>query len=203
MPRPRKTDHATAIEAAQGVFWRNGYAGTSTREIEDCTGLTRFTLQTSYGGKEAIFLDTLDAYLDKAEAHYFPDPAATNLEGLAVWFEQRSSAEIMPKIGDQGCLIMNSISEFRRLGGGVEARVERFLTGMQSRFSKILTEAISRKELDSNVDPEDRARLLVSMLLGLSLAIKARTDDAFAHSHTSAVASLIRDWRLPSITEMN
>ena len=202
MSRPRKTDHATAIEAAQGVFWRNGYAGTSTREIEECTGLTRFTLQTSYGGKEAFFLETLDAYLDKAEAHYFPDPASTDIEDLAVWFEQRSSAGIMPEIGDEGCLIMNTISEFGRQGGGVDARVERYLTGMQSRFAEILAEAIDRKELASNVDPDDRARLLVSMLLGLSLAIKARTDDAFAHSHTSAVASLIRDWRLPSVNEM-
>jgi TetR/AcrR family transcriptional repressor of nem operon len=194
MSRPRKADHATAIEAAQGVFWRNGYAGTSTRQIEESTGLTRFTLQTTYGGKEAFFLETLDAYLDKAEARYFPDPATTDLEGLAVWFEKRSSAEIMPEIGDQGCLIMNTISEFGRQGGGVDARVERYLTGLQSRFAQILTAAIDRKELTSDADPEDRARILVSLLLGLSLTIKARKDDAVAHSHTSAAAALIRGW---------
>ena len=195
MSRPRKADHAAAIEAAQGVFLRNGYAGTSTRQIEECTGVTRFTLQTSYGGKQAFFLETLDGYLDKAEACHFPDPATTDLEGLAIWFEQISDAQNMPKIGDKGCLLMNTISEFERDGGEFDQRIERYFTLVQSRFTQILTNAASQNEVAASFNPKEKASVLVSLLLGISLAIQARTNDATAHSYASAAAALIREWR--------
>jgi TetR/AcrR family transcriptional repressor of nem operon len=195
MSRPRKADHATAIEAAQGVFWRNGYAGTSTRQIEECSGVTRFTLQTSYGGKQAFFLETLDAYLDKAEAHHFPDPATTDLEGLAIWFEQLSDAERLPERGDKGCLLLNAISEFERDGGEVDQRIERYFTLLQSRFTQILTNAVDRKENMAGLDPQGKAKVLVSLLLGVSLVNQARTNDTIADSYASAAAAMIREWK--------
>jgi TetR/AcrR family transcriptional repressor of nem operon len=195
MSRPRKADHATAIEAAQGVFWRNGYVGTSTRQIEECSGVTRFTLQTSYGGKQAFFLETLDAYLDKAEAHHLPDPATTDLEGLAIWFEQLSDAARLPEIGDKGCLLLNAISEFERDGGEVDQRIERYFTLLQSRFTQILTNAVDRKENMAGLDPQGKAKVLVSLLLGVSLVNQARTNDTIADSYASAAAAMIREWK--------
>jgi TetR/AcrR family transcriptional repressor of nem operon len=195
MSRPRKADHAAAIEAAQSAFLRNGYAGTSTRQIEEYTGVTRFTLQTSYGGKQAFFLETLDGYLDTAEACHFPDPATTDLEGLAVWFEQISDAEHMPRIGDKGCLLLNAISEFERDGGEVDQRIERYFTLVQARFAQILSNAANRNEVATSFNPREKASVLVSLLLGISVAIQARTNDAAAHTYTSAAASMIREWR--------
>jgi hypothetical protein len=101
--RPRKADHAAAIEVAQRAFWRNDCAGTSTRQIEERTGVTLHTLQTSYGGKQAFFLETLDL--------------------------------------------------------------------------------------------QEKARVLVSLLFGLSVAIQVRTSDVVAHSYTSATATMLRECR--------
>jgi hypothetical protein len=101
--RPRKADHAAAIEVAQRAFWRNDCAGTSTRQIEECAGVTLPTLQTSYGGRRAFFLETLDA--------------------------------------------------------------------------------------------QEKARVLVSLLFALSVAIQTRTSDVVAHSYTSATATMIRECR--------
>lgn len=198
MSRPRKANHATAIEAAQEAFWRNGYAGTSTRQIEECSGVTRFILQTGYGGKQAFFLETLDAYLDKAEAHHLPDPATTDLEGLAIWFEQRSDVDRMPKVGDKGCLLMNTICEFERDGGEVDQRIERYFVLVQNRFTQILSNAANRNEVAASLDPQQKAKVLVSLLLGISLAIQARANDAGAHSYASAAATMIREWRITS-----
>ena len=58
MARKRNTDHDSAVTAALDLFWCQGY-GASTREIESKTGLTRFTLQTAYGGKEGFYLSTV------------------------------------------------------------------------------------------------------------------------------------------------
>ena len=195
MSRPRKTDHATAVQAARQTFMRHGFAGTSTRQIEDCTGLTRFTLQTSYGGKLSFFLEVLDAYLDGAEANFFPDPATTDLEGLAVWFEHLSVPDAMPKMGDKGCMLLNTIEEFKRDGDQIDLRIDRYFDALEGRFSQIVAKAADQKVIADDTDPEERAKILISLLLGISVAIRARTNDAAPQSYTSAAAAMIRGWR--------
>jgi TetR/AcrR family transcriptional repressor of nem operon len=196
MSRARKADHNSVIDAAQSVFWQHGYHGTSTRQIEQSTGLTRFTLQTSYGGKKTFFLQTLDAYLDRAEADFLPDPDSTNLETLALWVEGRSDPAVMPMLGAKGCLLLNSITEFDRDGGEVDDRISRYFDVLQGRLEKILTRAVSSGEVDQDLDPEEKARLLVSLLLGLTMTIKARPSDDFATPYTAAAAAMIRQWRV-------
>lgn len=196
MSRPRKSDHASAVQAAKQAFMRNGFAGTSTRQIEECSGLTRFTLQTTYGGKMPFFLEVLDAYLDGAEAKFFPDPATTDLEGLAVWFERLSAPDIMPTIGDKGCMVLNTIEEFKRDGDQVDLRIDRYFEVLQGRFSQIIGTAKDQKVIADDTDPQERAKILISLLLGISLTIRARTDDAAPHGYTSAAAALIRGWRI-------
>lgn len=195
MSRPRKTDHATAVQAAKQAFMRNGFAATSTRQIEECSGLTRFTLQTSYGGKLPFFLDVLDAYLDSAEADFFPDPAATDLEGLAVWFERLSAPDAIPEMGDKGCMLLNTIEEFKRDGDQIDLRIDRYFDALEGRFSQIVAKASDQKVIADDTDPEERAKILISLLLGISLTIRARPDDTAPHSYTSAAAAMIRGWR--------
>lgn len=196
MSRARKADHNSVIDAAQSVFWQHGYHGTSTRQIEQSTGLTRFTLQTSYGGKKTFFLQTLDAYLDRAEADFLPDPDSTNLETLALWVEGRSDPAVMPMLGAKGCLLLNSITEFDRDGGEVDDRISRYFNVLQARLEKILTRAVASGEVDQDLDPEEKALLLVSLLLGLTMTIKARPSDDFATPYTAAAAAMIRQWRV-------
>ncbi len=195
MPRGRKNDHDSVVGAAQVQFWQNGYVGTSTRMIEESTGLTRFTLQTAYGGKEAFFLETLDAYLDRAENQYFPNPATARLEDLAIWFENFSDELAMPRIGDQGCLLLNAINDFDRGNGQVDARIARYFDCLQERFTQIIANAIDRGDAIPDLEPRQNALLLISLLLGLSTIIKARTDNSMVKSHTAAAAEMIRSWR--------
>jgi len=146
MPRSRKVDHSTVIDAAQAVFWDHGYQGASTRQIEERTGLTRFTLQTVYGGKEAFFLETLDAYMDRAEVEYLPDPNSTSIEGLAQWFERRADPQVMPLIGAQGCLLLNAVTEFDRDGGEIDDRIAHYFEVLHNRFAQILAKAVDIDE---------------------------------------------------------
>ncbi|MVO16320.1 TetR/AcrR family transcriptional regulator [Parasedimentitalea huanghaiensis] len=196
MSRARKADHKTVIDAAQAVFWEHGYQGASTRQIEERTGLTRFTLQTSYGGKEAFFLETLDAYMSRVEAEHLPDAGSTNLEELAQWFADRADPAAMPQIGAQGCLLLNAITEFDRNGGEVDVRIAHYFEVLHHRFAQILGKAIETGEVAADFDPDEKATLLQNTLLGLSLTIKARPNDAFAQPFAAAAAAMIRQWRV-------
>ncbi len=197
MARNRKTDHNTAVAAALELFWQRGYSGASTREIEEKTGLTRFTLQTTYGGKEGFFLDTLDAYLDNAEQNHFPDPRQLDLDGLADWFEWLVDCERLPGKDQTGCLAFNSISEFGRDDAQINKRIERYLSAFEGRALQIIEAASARGEVNAGINPEEMARILVNLLLGLHSVIKARSDDALPKQHASSIAALIRSWKQP------
>ena len=154
MARNRKVDHETAISGALELFWRKGYEGASTREIEEQTGLTRFTLQTVYGGKEKFFLETLDTYLNNAEDHHFPNSDSFSVDDLADWLESIASDEKIPRIADNGCLAFNAIGQFDRGDAQVNARIERYLVSLETRFYTILSTAQSRGEVSLPQSPD-------------------------------------------------
>ena len=194
MPRKKKIESEAAIAAALGVFWQSGYAGAGTRDIEEQTGITKFTLQKTYGGKEGLFLETLDAYLDAAEARHFPRGDTFDLEDLAKWFEDLVSPAKMPLVDQAGCLAFNSIAGFDRGNDAVNARVERYLNGFESRVTQILQRAAEAGQLKPGLEVAPLANLLVTQLLGLHVLIKARPDDRFMKQYGSACAALIRGW---------
>lgn len=49
------------LQAASDLFRRDGYAITSVDRIAEAAGFTKGAVYSNFGGKEAIFLETLDA----------------------------------------------------------------------------------------------------------------------------------------------
>ncbi|TDO99537.1 TetR/AcrR family transcriptional regulator [Marinomonas balearica] len=196
MSRKRNTDHETAIIASKRLFWQRGYAATSTREIEEKTGLTRFTIQKTYGGKRGLFLDTLDNYLENAETHILRDAETGDLEDLACWFERLASNDQIPRIDEMGCLVLNSIDEFEREDSEVNERIERYFKFIEKRFVNILSTAVAAKNAQPNLDIQSLAVVLIDLLLGVQMVFRARTEDSFARSHARAAATLIRSWKI-------
>ncbi|AEF54378.1 TetR/AcrR family transcriptional regulator [Marinomonas posidonica] len=196
MSRKRNTDHETALTAAKSLFWQHGYTGTSTRDIEEQTGLTRFTIQKTYGGKRGLFLDTLDNYLENAETHLLSDIETGDLEDLACWFERLASNDQIPSVDEMGCLVLNSIDEFGREDIEVNERIDRYFKLVEQRFINILSTAVTAKNARLGLDIQSLAIVLIDLLLGVQMVFRARTEDSFARSHACAAATLVRSWKI-------
>ena len=195
MARSRKVEHQAAIDAAQTLFWRDGYSGVSTRQIEEKTGLTRFTQQTTYGGKKALFLDTLDNYLERAVTKFLPRPTSNVLEGLGDWFENQTAPENRPAATDQGCLLLNTITEFDRGDPETDPRIENYFKELRRCFSEALETGKSLCEVDPDIDIAAKTELLVGAVLGLNMIIRAGTDSEAGRAMSASIAAMIREWR--------
>jgi len=195
LARSRKIEHRAAIDAAQALFWQDGYSGVSTRQIEEKTGLTRFTQQAAYGGKKALFLQTLDNYLERAVTEFLPRPTANVLEALADWFEDQTKPENMPAATDQGCLLLNTINEFERGDPETDHRIGKYFTDLRRCFSDALETGISLGEVDPNLDVAAKTELLVGAVLGMNMIIRAGIDSDAGRAMSASIGAMMREWR--------
>lgn len=194
MARSRKIEPEAAMNAAMAMFWKHGYCNLGTRQLEEETGITRFTLQTTYGGKMALYLDTLDAYLDHFETSGLMQNMGTNLDSIAAFFETRGDPSRMPDISCYGCLVLNSMIEFTSSNAEVNQRVTRYLSMLRGKFRAGLAQSLGSASAATKQNIEQKAETLLGATLGLNVIIRAAEDTGAGRGMATAIASMVREW---------
>jgi TetR/AcrR family transcriptional repressor of nem operon len=195
MARSRKKNESEALLAAMRLFWREGFHTVGTRQIEAEAGITRFTLQNAYGGKRALFLLALDHYLDRFEHIMLPQLTRDGIPGIVKWFTSPVlSAEDQASVAD-GCLMINSITEFPRDDAEVGARADRYYGLLRAALLQVLSDEQSAGRLKDGFVPEDAAELLVGVAVALYVEIKSAQAGANPAGLAQATATMIEGWR--------
>ena len=194
MSRSRKVEPGEAIQAAMALFWTHGYSSLGTRQIEEETGITRFTLQTTYGGKMKLFLTALDAYLDQFENSDLMRTSGGGLEGIAAFFEMRGNANAMPDIAAQGCFMLNSMIEFSSTESEIDKRADRYFEMLRNGFRNNLGQAKTDGTLRHGLNISEMTEVLLSATLGLNAKIRASGDHVNGEKMAASIANLVRDW---------
>jgi len=192
MSRLKKIDTEAAVQAAMVLFWQHGYNGLGTRQLEEETGITRFTLQTSYGGKKSLFLMALDYYLDQFEAHVSPNMTDGSLETIAGWFELRARPVMLANVTCYGCLLLNSTVEFAAQDDDVNLRAERFFNIMRSGFHSALNAVKEKGNLSPSFDVSEMAEVLLSGAIGLNIVIRAAASNSAGENMGTSIANMVR-----------
>lgn len=194
MSRSRKVEPEAAVNAAMNLFWKQGYGDLGTRQLEEETGITRFTLQTSYGGKMQLFLVALDRYLDNLESSNLLETAGQDLEGIAAFFELRADPTRMADGSNHGCLMLNSMIEFSAENADINRRADRYLGMLRASFTTALTRARDDGFVDEQFHIEQNTEMLLGVALGLNAVIRAAGDTAAGKPMAASIAEVVRGW---------
>lgn len=65
MARKKNYEDNDVIEKATELFWRNGYENTSMSLLESTMGINKFSIYSSFGSKQGVFLQSLRCYRNK------------------------------------------------------------------------------------------------------------------------------------------
>ncbi len=108
MGRPREFELDDAIEKATGLFWRNGYEGTSLSDLTTAIGISPPSFYFAFGNKEGLFRKVIERYFAEqskvAEAALRkPTPRA-----VATHFLNGYADVLTDPLHAPGCLAMNS-----------------------------------------------------------------------------------------------
>lgn len=129
VPRPRDFDVDEALDAAVELFWRQGYAATSVRQLCDAMGIQAGSFYAAFGGKEACFRRALERYVAAQLPALAPGPAA-----VRAWMRAITAASRQGK----GCLLVNSAVESPGLDEPTRAEVAGRLRALEAFFGACL-----------------------------------------------------------------
>jgi AcrR family transcriptional regulator len=177
MARPRSFDPDEALDLARDVFWQKGFQGTSLDDITAATGLAKPSLYAAFGDKTTLFLKVLDRYHERivanAECALNEGPSARHaIERWLVGFIPFCSGVK----GSRGCLSVNTAADGVSDQKQVRKRIERFNRKLEQLLSSRLR--ADRAQFSDSFDPDDAARAIMAIYLGLMVLAKDAPDAA-------------------------
>lgn len=179
MPRPRQSEDHELLGRAMQLFWRQGYAGTSLRELETALGLKAPALYNRFGSKDGLFQQALEHYLQgivsRRVAVYLE--AEKPLSGLRRFLETTFDY-VRPGQPPLSCLLVNTGIERAGDDAVVDTLLRQGSDMIRAAMAANLQRAVARGELAADADTAGLADHLHLCLQGLLVVSKAEPDPA-------------------------
>ncbi len=194
MPRTRTLSDDTVLERATGVFWRNGYAGTSLRDLTQATGLSSAALYHRFTDKDGLFVEALRRYADEgllerlARLSAAADPLAAIGDFLAELI-----ALSLADPHHRGCLLVNTVLDGAPMSQDARDLVRARLGEVERFFAGRLQRAVSEGALDRRTDIAATASALLGTVFAIRVMARLDPDPRRLRSLADhAIASLVR-----------
>lgn len=185
--RPRGFDRDAALAAAMRLFWQKGFAATSIADLTAAMGIGSPSLYAAFGSKQALYGEALQYYGKTYEGLVWSNfaGAATCREAVESYLMDSAAALTGSADGSAplGCMVTLSAvgSEGQvELGEVVRAARGSALERIKERFRRALADG----ELDAATDVDGRARFVLVVQNGMSLAAR----DGASRAELEAVA---------------
>ncbi len=183
MGRPREFDQNQALDRAMQVFWAKGYEAASLCDLTEAMGLSKSSLYDTFGGKNDLFVATIERYRQTVQAKFLGELQARQREtgsaraAIAAIFDRAVEAAVRPD-GRQGCFLGNCAVEIAGSDPGAAARVRAAMRATEDGFYEAVKAGQDRGEIASDRDARALARSLTSSQNGLLVMAKLDPDEA-------------------------
>ena len=187
MARPRSFDESEVLAAVMTTFWRRGYTATTTRGLEEVSGVGIRSLANTFGDKDSLFLKALRRYREgttAAIAELFNPPSVDAVIGF---FEGLSSPVEPDNPLNSGCLMVNTVFELDEPPDLVAQEIELFRDQWRTTFRQSLIN-------DGIGDTDARSVFLLGAFWGSLSLIRLAGDSTAAQPMTSIVTQTVRTW---------
>lgn len=188
MARTREFDTEQALNKAIELFWQQGYAHTSMRQMVKHTGVSHAGLYTAFGGKDELFLKALRHYQSNLFAYLFsgicsPKASLKEIYKLFAFITTAKDDHYFK----YGCFIANTAIEFGAGTGAVQEVILNTYQRQESAFAQALRNAKRQKLVPEDLHEEHQAAKLTALFYGCtsltrmnapSASIQAAVDQA-------------------------
>lgn len=167
MARKKEYKEEEVIEKAMYLFWHNGYETTSMQMLEKEMGINKFSIYSSFGSKNGVFLESIKCYKKKLNEIITPLRNSTNgIEGLKQYFYDfiAFSKDIRTR---KGCLITNTTNELSEdADPKIKAELSKFTVEIRQHFAN----ALRQNTTNDDTTIEKQADYFIISMFGLASA---------------------------------
>lgn len=174
MARTREFDPEELLVKAVYVFWKNGFADTSMRDIVDATGVAHAGLYNAFGSKRDLYKKCLKLYSKNFSNIAFKQLEAkdSDIANVHIFFDV-----VLGGIKDgrfkTGCLIGNTVIEFDASSTDIIDLSLKFMDDLTKAFEVALTHAQAKGQFDKSRDVKMFAQFLTTYFYGLMTMVRA------------------------------
>jgi AcrR family transcriptional regulator len=163
MGRPKTYDREEVLRRAMNLFWAKGYEGTHLQELVQVAGINRFSLYNEFGGKEGLFREAVQVYLDDiADLGEILAREPLGIENILEMFRAESRERF-----HHGCFALNTLVQKFVVPDDVFAAITKMVGRMERGVLRNLKAARDRGELHQGFEPNGLAKLVSALNIGL------------------------------------
>jgi AcrR family transcriptional regulator len=169
MARKKEYIEEEVIEKAMNLFWRNGYETTSMQMLEKEMGINKFSIYSSFGNKNGVFIESLKCYKKKLNR------LIENLKlsksgtvGLKQYFYDFIEFTKETEFG-KGCLITNTANELRE---DADEKIKEVLSKFTDDVKQVFIDILKQDKTKENATIVQQADFLIISMFGLSSATR-------------------------------
>lgn len=182
------------LELAAPVFNTKGYAGASLTDILQATGLQKGGLYNHFASKQELAVATFDWSVDQLNDRWRKAVAGKRnaidrLLAVVDMFDDYYSNPIVPG----GCPILNTAIESDDSNPELRERAQVKMTAMRSTVSSIIRKGMDRGEIQTGVDADDKAVVLIALLEGGIMLSKLYGDGSMLRSSQTQGRKIISE----------
>lgn len=201
MARPRAFDETKVLAAVVEAFWAQGYEGTSTRDLVRCTGLNQPSLYNAFGDKRSLYRRALEHYLECSVRDRIRRLEVLSSAGMAI---TGFFAEVLDRtLNDplhRGCLLVNSALEVNAEDTLLHQAVADEIETIRSFFRGRLCAFSLQRDNGVDIDANQGANHLLSVLLGVRVLARINPDPACV---TEAIDIALNGLGLPPLVNFD
>ena len=195
MARTKAFDEQEVLSKAMELFWEKGFHATSIQDLVDRLGINRASMYDTFGGKEQLFMQALQLYLQKTKA---------DISGLRTILKGKSTKAFLSEylhqameskeiLNQKGCFAANTTSELSKENKEICSVLINNMAEKVDFFKVIIRIGQEREEIDRNKAPEDLARHLFVFLNGLNIVSKLKPGESLCSVVDSQLEFLFKN----------
>lgn len=187
--RPKQYDAQTALKLAGGVFWAQGFSGTSLDDLSTAMGMNRPSIYRAFGDKEAVYRQAMGQFsLQMEEGFARTVLQETDLrKGLSKFY--RAALDVYGA-GDTalGCMVVCTAPAAAGVHPDVQADLMLVIEQLDAKLFGRVEFAIKAGQIAEVADAKSLSKLIQAVLH--SLAVRARAGESKASLRRFADAAI-------------
>ena len=173
MPRKKEYIEEDVVEKAMNLFWVKGYEGASMQMLESAMGINKFSIYSSFGSKNGLFIESLKLYRKKVgEITKQLEASSDGVLAIKQYFYKFLKLSAGKGFG-KGCLISNTMNE---IDNETDFKVRKQVDDFSDDIKQVFLNKLALKSDKNQRVLEEQADYLVISMIGLSSASRVCND---------------------------